>query len=141
MKVLVIGSGGREHAITWKLAQSPQVTELLIAPGNAGTAELGENVPVAAEDIDGLLELAQTREIDLTFVGPEQPLIDGISDRFSAAGLKIFGPSAAAARIEGSKVWAHDLMTKNGIPTAQSQAFTDSGMAAQTWAIYQEYCS
>ena len=100
MKVLVIGSGGREHAITWKLAQSPKVTELIIAPGNAGTAELGENVEVKAEDIDGLLDLARARSIDLTFVGPEQPLIDGIADRFNAAGLKVFGPTAAAARHE-----------------------------------------
>ena len=126
MKVLVIGSGGREHAITWKFAQSPKVTELIIAPGNAGTAELGENVGVKAEDIDGLLELALSRSVDLTFVGPEQPLIDGIADRFKAAGLKVFGPSAAAARLEGSKVWSDDLMSKYGIPTADSVAFTGS---------------
>ena len=100
MKVLVIGSGGREFAIAWKLAQSPKVTELLIAPGNAGTAEFGENVAVNAEDVDGLFELAQSRDVDLTIVGPEQPLVDGIVDRFQEAGLKIFGPSASAARLE-----------------------------------------
>jgi len=129
MKVLVIGSGGREHAITWKLAQSPKVTELIIAPGNAGTAELGENVAVKAEDIDGLLDLARARSIDLTFVGPEQPLIDGIADRFNAAGLKVFGPTAAAARLEGSKIWSDKLMTRYGIPTAESEAFDDSASA------------
>jgi len=131
LKVLVIGSGGREHSLTWKLAQSPKVTELLIAPGNAGTAELGENVAVDAEDIDGLLELALSRSVDLTVVGPEQALVDGISERFIEAGLKIFGPSANAARIEGSKIWSDDLMTKYGIPTAESEAFTDSGTAIE----------
>ena len=129
MKVLVIGSGGREHAITWKFAQSPKVTELIIAPGNAGTAELGENVGVKAEDIDGLLELALSRSVDLTFVGPEQPLIDGIADRFKAAGLKVFGPTAAAARLEGSKIWSHELMSKYDIPTAESKSFTSSAEA------------
>ena len=129
MKVLVIGSGGREHAIAWKLAQSPKVTELIIAPGNAGTAELGENVGVKAEDIDGLLELAGSRSVDLTFVGPEQPLIDGLADRFEAAGLKVFGPTAAAARLEGSKIWSHELMSKYDIPTAESKSFTSSAEA------------
>ncbi len=131
MKVLVIGSGGREHSLVWKLAQSPKVTELLIAPGNAGTAELGENVDVGAEDIGALLELAQSRSVDLTVVGPEQALVDGISDRFEEAGLKIFGPSANAARVEGSKIWSDDLMTKYGIPTADSQAFSNSVMAIE----------
>ncbi len=129
MKVLVIGSGGREHAVAWKLAQSSKVTELIVAPGNAGTAELGENVAVKAEDIDGLLDLARSRSVDLTFVGPEQPLIDGLADRFVAAGLKVFGPSAAAARLEGSKIWTDDLMSKYGIPTAESVAFADSELA------------
>lgn len=105
------------------------MTELIIAPGNAGTAELGENVAVKAEDIDGLLNLARSRSVDLTFVGPEQPLIDGLADRFKAAGLKVFGPSASAARIEGSKIWADDLMSKYGIPTAESVAFADSVLA------------
>jgi phosphoribosylamine--glycine ligase len=131
LKVLVIGSGGREHSLTWKLAQSPKVTELLIAPGNAGTAELGENGDVGADDIDGLLDLAQSRSVDLTVVGPEQALVDGITNRFEAAGLKIFGPSANAARVEGSKIWSDDLMTKYGIPTADSQAFINSGMAIE----------
>jgi phosphoribosylamine--glycine ligase len=131
LKVLLIGSGGREHAIAWKLAQSPKVTELIIAPGNAGTAELGENVAVKAEDVDGLLDLARSRSVDLTFVGPEQPLVAGLADRFRADGLAVFGPTAAAARIEGSKTWSDDLMTKYGIPTAVSEAFTDSGMARE----------
>ncbi|MDP6667493.1 MAG: phosphoribosylamine--glycine ligase [Dehalococcoidia bacterium] len=131
MKVLLVGSGGREHAIAWKLAQSPRVTDLIIAPGNAGTAELGENVAVQAEDIDGLLDLALSRSVDLTFVGPEQPLVDGISDRFTAAGLKVFGPTAAAARIEGSKIWSDDLMARHGIPTAESRGFTDSASAIE----------
>jgi len=131
LKVLVIGSGGREFAIAWKLAQSQKVTELLIAPGNAGTAELGENVEVKAEDVTGLFELAQSRNVDLTIVGPEQPLVDGIVDRFQEAGLKIFGPSAGAARLEGSKVFSDGIMTKYGIPTAESVAFSDSGTAIE----------
>ena len=102
------------------------MTELIIAPGNAGTADLGENVEVKAEDIDGLLQLARSRFADLTFVGPEQPLIDGIADRFKSAGLAVFGPSAAAARVEGSKIWSDDVMTRYGIPTAESRAFDDS---------------
>ncbi len=111
------------------MSQSPKVTELIIAPGNAGTAELGENVAVKADDIDGLLDLALSRSVDLTFVGPEQPLIDGLADRFQAAGLKVFGPSAAASRLEGSKIWSDGLMSKYGIPTAESVAFTDSATA------------
>lgn len=129
LKVLLIGSGGREHAIAWKIAQSLNLEELIIAPGNAGTAGLGENVSIAADDIGALLELARVRSVDLTVVGPEQPLIDGLVDLFQAAGLKVFGPSAAAARIEGSKVWSYELMCKYGIPTAKSEAFTDSESA------------
>lgn len=131
MKVLVIGSGGREHAITWKLAQSPKVTELIIAPGNAGTAELGENVAVSTEDFDGLVRLALDRAVDLAFVAPDQPLVDGLSDLLVEAGVKVFGPSAAAARIEGSKIWSDNLMTKYGISTAESVAFADSGTAIE----------
>lgn len=126
MKVLVVGNGGREHALAWKLVQSPIVDQVLIAPGNAGTAQIGENVPVAAEDIDGLLELAKDREIDLTIVGPEAPMVEGIADRFIADGLKIFAPTAAAARLEGSKSWAKDLMARHKIPTAKAKKFTDS---------------
>src|SRR5215207_3732899 len=105
MKVLVIGSGGREHALAWKLAQSPRVTEVLVAPGNAGTAnEPGcRNVPVAATDLEGLLALAQGETVAVTVVGPEGPLVAGVVDKFRAAGQRIFGPTAAAAQLEGSK--------------------------------------
>ena len=131
MKVLLIGSGGREHAMAWKLAQSPLISELIIAPGNAGTAELGENVNVGVDDHDGLLALAAEHEIDLAVVAPDQPIVDGLCDKFAAAGIKVFGPSAAAARIEGSKIWSDDLMTKYGIPTAESEAFRNSGSAME----------
>ncbi len=126
MSVLVIGSGGREHALAWKLNQSPLVSEIFIAPGNAGTAALGENLPIAAEDIDSLLAFALDRRTDLTVVGPEAPMVDGIADRFQEAGLKIFAPSAAAARIEGSKGWAKDLMSRARVKTAAAKSFDDS---------------
>ena len=126
MKVLVVGNGAREHALAWKLAQSERVTEILIAPGNAGTANIGENVPVKAEDVDGLLQLALERGVDLTIVGPEAPMVAGIADRFHEAGLKIFSPSAAAARIEGSKSWAKEMMARCGAPTAEARTFTSS---------------
>jgi phosphoribosylamine--glycine ligase len=126
MKVLVVGNGGREHALAWKLARSERVTEILIAPGNAGTASIGENVPVKADDVDGLLELALERGVDLTIVGPEAPMVAGIANRFQAAGLKIFSPSAAAARIEGSKSWAKEIMKRCGAPTAEARTFTGS---------------
>ena len=117
--------------MAWKLVQSQKITKLIIAPGNAGTAELGENVPVKTEDLDGLLAIAKTRSIDLTIVGPEQPLIDGIAELFERHGLRIFGPSKNAARIEGSKIWSNDLMSKYGIPTADSVAFSDSTKAME----------
>ena len=115
--------------MAWKLVQSPKITKLIIAPGNAGTAELGENVAVKADDLYGLISIAKTRSIDLTIVGPEQPLIDGIAELFQRHGLKIFGPSKNASRIEGSKIWSNDLMSKYGIPTADSVAFSDSTKA------------
>ncbi|MBN8224555.1 MAG: phosphoribosylamine--glycine ligase [Xanthomonadales bacterium] len=119
-KVLVIGSGGREHALAWKLAQSPRVTEVIVAPGNAGTAgEAGcRNAAVAATDIDGLLQLARSEGVALTVVGPEGPLVAGVVDRFRAAGLRVFGPTAAAAQLEGSKAFAKDFLARHGIPTA-----------------------
>ena len=119
-KVLVIGSGGREHALAWKLAQSPRVSEVVVAPGNAGTAtEAGcRNAPVKVTDIDGLLRLAQDEGVALTVVGPEVPLVAGVVDRFRAAGLRIFGPTAAAAQLEGSKAFAKDFLARHGIPTA-----------------------
>ncbi len=118
MDVLVVGSGGREHALAWKLRQSPEVGRLYVAPGNAGTAALAENLPVAAEDIEGLLAAASERRVDLTVVGPEAPLAAGLSDRFASEGLAVFGPSQRAAQLESSKVFAKDLMARHGIPTA-----------------------
>ncbi len=131
MKILVIGSGGREHALVWKFAQSPRVTEILAAPGNAGTAmEPGtSNVAVAADDLDGLLDLAQSEDVDLTVVGPEQPLVDGVVDRFEAAGLKCFGPQAAAARLEGSKAFTKAFLARHDIPTAAYETFTEPDAA------------
>ena len=125
MKVMVIGSGGREHVLAWKLHQSPQVEQLYVAPGNAGTAEIAENIAVAAEDIEGLLAAAQERRVDLTVVGPEAPLSAGLADRFQQAGLAVFGPSQSAARLEGSKVFAKDLMARHGIPSAAHRSFSD----------------
>lgn len=121
MKVLVVGGGGREHALAWKAAQSVQVTEVLVAPGNAGTAREAKcrNVEVAAEDVDGLLQLAQQEAIDLTIIGPEAPLAAGVVDRFNAAGLACFGPTSAAAQLESSKAFAKNFMARHGIPTAR----------------------
>ncbi len=120
MKLLVIGAGGREHALAWKLAQSPRVTDVIVAPGNAGTARETKcrNVEVKATDIKGLLALAQREGIALTVVGPEQPLVAGVVDAFRAAGQRIFGPTAAAAQLEGSKAYAKDFLARHGIPTA-----------------------
>ncbi len=129
MKILVIGSGGREHAIVWKLAQSPLADEIYCAPGNAGIADLAECVNIPADDVDTLLEFAQAEGIGLTVVGPEAPLAAGIVDKFTAAGLKIFGPSQKAAMIEGSKALAKEIMEKYNIPTAKYAAFTDKEVA------------
>jgi phosphoribosylamine--glycine ligase len=123
MKILVIGSGGREHALVWKLGQSPRVDKIYCAPGNAGTGQLAESVPLSSGDLNGLLAFAQEASIDLTVVGPEQPLTLGIVDAFRAAGLKIFGPTKAAAELEGSKVFAKAFMKRHGIPTAEFRSF------------------
>ncbi len=127
MKLLIVGGGGREHALAWKAAQSPLVTRVYVAPGNAGTElEDGiENVAIGAEDIDALLKFAATSEIGLTIVGPEAPLVAGIVDRFEAAGLKIFGPSASAAQLEGSKTFTKDFLARHQIPSAAYQSFTE----------------
>ena len=127
MKLLVIGSGGREHALAWKLAQSPRVSEVLVAPGNAGTATEPKcrNAAVKATDIDGLLRLAQDEGVALTVVGPEQPLVAGVVDAFRAQGRRIFGPTAAAAQLEGSKAYAKDFLQRHGIPTAYYAVHTD----------------
>ncbi|MDJ0918715.1 MAG: phosphoribosylamine--glycine ligase [Woeseiaceae bacterium] len=127
MKVLVIGSGGREHALAWSAALSPDVTEVLVAPGNAGTAaEDGiRNVSVSAEDIDPLIDLARDERVALTIVGPEAPLVAGIVDRFNEAGLRCFGPSANAAQLEGSKAFTKDFLARHNIPTAAYQNFSE----------------
>jgi phosphoribosylamine--glycine ligase len=129
MRVLLVGSGGREHAIAWKIAQSPRFDSLIIAPGNAGTAALGENIPIEANDVEGLLNLATDRRIDLTVVGPEAPLAAGIVDRFRSAGMTIFGPTSDAARIETSKAFAKDLMLRKGVPAAASETLAAHNLA------------
>ncbi len=125
MKVLVIGSGGREHALAWKCAQSVDVGEVLVAPGNAGTALEAKvrNVDVSSDDIEALASLAQSENVDLTIVGPEAPLVAGIVDRFTELGLSCFGPSAAAAQLEGSKAFSKDFLARHNIPTAAYQNF------------------
>ena len=131
MKILVIGSGGREHALAWKLRQSPRVSEVIVAPGNAGTAlEPGvRNAPVALNDIDGLLRLAQREDVALTVVGPEAPLVDGLVDRFRNEGLRCFGPRKIAAQLEGSKAFAKDFLVRHNIPTARHAAFDELNQA------------
>ena len=126
MKVLVIGSGGREHALAWKVAQSSRVTLVFFAPGNAGTRlePNTTNVDIAADDVPGLLAFAQRERIDLTIVGPEAPLVLGVCDAFGAAGLRCFGPSRLAARLEGSKAFTKDFLQRHGIPTAAYATFT-----------------
>jgi phosphoribosylamine---glycine ligase len=129
MKVLVLGSGGREHALVWKLAQSPCLSRLYCAPGNAGTAEQAENVPISAEDIPSLLAFAREHGIDFTVVGPELPLALGIVDRFRQEGRSIFGPTQQAAELETSKAFAKTMMSKYGILTAPFQTFSDPRQA------------
>ena len=123
MKILVVGGGGREHAIAWKLSQDSCKPVLFCAPGNAGTAAVAQNVPVAAEDVPGLLAWAKENRPDLTVVGPEVPLCLGITDAFTAEGLRVFGPCKAAARMEGSKLFAKEIMAAAGVPTARSWSF------------------
>jgi phosphoribosylamine--glycine ligase len=127
MKILVIGSGGREHALAWKLAQSSRVDEVVVAPGNAGTAREPRmrNVGVSATDLDGLQQLARDEGVVFTVVGPEAPLVAGVVDKFRAAGLRIFGPTAAAARLEGSKSFTKDFLARHHIPTAHYAVFTE----------------
>jgi len=129
MKVLVVGGGGREHALVWKISQSPRVTKIYAAPGNAGISQLAECVPIKSEDIPGLLAFAKSKAIDLTVVGPEGPLSMGIVDEFNRAGLRVFGPSGKAAEIEASKRFSKDLMKKYNIPTAEYGVFIDKAAA------------
>jgi phosphoribosylamine--glycine ligase len=132
-RILITGSGGREHALAWKLSQSPGVEKIFIAPGNAGTSRIGENVSIAAEDVPSLLAFAKTNSIEFTVVGPDDALAAGVVDAFEDAGLKIFGPRQAAARLESSKAFAKEFMIRHGIPTADYREFTDSAAA-------REYC-
>ncbi|PCI21942.1 MAG: phosphoribosylamine--glycine ligase [Piscirickettsiaceae bacterium] len=127
MKVLIVGGGGREHALAWKAAQSPEVSNVFVAPGNAGTAleKNLQNIDISAEDIPKLLEFAQTEHVGLTIVGPEAPLVDGIVDLFQEHGLRCFGPTKAAAQLEGSKTYCKDFLARHNIPTAEYQSFID----------------
>jgi len=138
MNVLVIGKGGREHALVWKLAQSPRVTQVFCAPGNAGTALDGVNVPIETNDFDGLIRFARKEQVVLTVVGPEDPLSQGIVDHFQKAGLTIFGPTKAAAQLEASKVYAKKLMRDADVPTAEFRVF-DHPEPARTFIETREY--
>src|SRR6185436_17890796 len=129
MKLLVIGSGAREHALAWKLAASPRVSKVFVAPGNAGTAREEGLANVALASIPELVEFARREAITLTVVGPEAPLAEGVVDAFQAAGLRIFGPTQAAARLESSKDFAKSFMARHGIPTADYRTFTEAAAA------------
>src|SRR5262245_46041642 len=133
MKILVVGSGGREHALAWKIAQSPRAEQVFVAPGNAGTAREGQcdNVPIAADDIPALVSFAKGNRIDLTVVGPESPLVAGIVDVFQREKLRIFGPSKAAAQLEGSKVFCKNLLHGADVPTAEYRVFRDAESATR----------
>ena len=138
MKVFVVGKGGREHALVWKLAQSPRVERVFCAPGNAGTAEDGVNVPIETSDFDGLIRFAKKEEVGLTVVGPEEPLANGIVDAFQKAGLRIFGPSKEAAQIEASKVFSKKMMRDADVATAEFRVF-DHPDPARTYVQTREY--
>ena len=129
MKVLIVGSGGREHAIAWKVAQSPRVEKIYCAPGNGGIAQVAECVPIGAMEFDRLVDFARDKEIDLTVIGMDDPLVGGVVDAFEAAGLRVFGPRKNAAILEGSKAFSKNLMKKYGIPTAAYETFTDPDKA------------
>ena len=129
MKILVIGSGGREHALAWKLRQSPRAEKIFCAPGNAGTGEIADNVPIPTNDLEALLRFAKENRVDLTVVGPDDPLAAGIVDLFTAKNLRAFGPTKSAARIEASKIFAKQLMYAQKIPTAEASTFSDSSEA------------
>ena len=137
MKILVIGGGGREHALVWKLAQSPRATQMWCAPGNAGIAgetvasngSAVECVGIGAEDLPSLLEFAREQQVDLTVVGPDNPLAMGIVDQFQAAGLRAWGPTQQAAQFESSKIFSQEFMDRNGVPTMKSASFTDAAEA------------
>lgn len=130
MNVLLIGAGGREHALAWKLAQSPLIDALFVAPGNPGTARVGRNLPVEVLDIPRLVEVAQRERVELVVIGPEAPLAAGLADACLKAGIPVFGPTAAAAQIESSKAFAKRLMIEAGIPTAEARIFDNPNDAA-----------
>jgi len=129
MRILVVGSGGREHALAWALKRSPSAREVLVAPGNGGTAAAAENLAIRADDIDSLARFVAENDVDLTVVGPEAPLVEGIVDRLNAEGKRCFGPTRAAARLEGSKVFSKEFMRRHGIPTADFEVFEDASAA------------
>lgn len=129
MKILVVGNGGREHALAWKISQDPRNPQIFCMPGNAGTASLGTNVAVAADDISSILAWCKTEQPDMTIVGPEAPLCAGLVDVLEREGLRVFGPNKAAAQLEGSKVFAKEIMESSGVPTARSASFSDAGKA------------
>jgi phosphoribosylamine---glycine ligase len=131
MKILIVGSGGREHALCWKISQSPRVTKVFVAPGNAGTAAEATNVPISATDNAGLVRFSREQGIDLVVVGPEAPLVGGLVDALQAAGIRAFGPSAAAAELEGSKVFCKNLLHTADVPTASYQTFRRADDAAR----------
>ena len=131
MSLLIVGGGGREHALAWKLKQSPRAGQIFCAPGNAGTAELGENLPIAATDLNGLRKFARENKIDFTVIGPDDPLAAGVVDVFREDNLRIFGPVKAAARLEASKVFAKQIMRLSGVPTAMAGVFTDCKKACR----------
>src|SRR5947209_12019852 len=130
-RILIVGSGGREHALAWKLQQSPAVTALFVAPGNPGIASIARTMPVSAMDVSGLVHLVEEHDIELTVVGPEAPLALGLADALRARGRRVVGPNAAAARIESSKSFAKDLMLHAGVPTARYAVFDDQTGALQ----------
>ena len=138
MKILLIGSGGREHTLAWKIAKNPRVKKLYVAPGNPGTARIAQNINIKATNIEAVLEFAIDSKIDLTVVGPEQPLAEGIVDLFESQGMRIFGPNKQAARLESSKVFSKNLMQKYNIPTAAYRTFTDYTKARQ-YLVNQTY--
>ena len=127
MKVLIIGSGGREHALAWKVAQSNQVEKIFVAPGNAGTAQEPkvENIAIGTTDINALVDFAGQKGVALAIVGPEAPLVEGITEAFQEAGLRCFGPTRGAAQLEGSKVFSKDFLARHNIPTAKYETFTE----------------
>src|SRR3989344_3263575 len=131
MKILIVGGGGREHTLVWKISQSKKVDKIYCAPGNAGTGLIAENIAISADDVQALADFAEKSKIDLTVVGPEAPLVAGIADEFQKRGLKIFGPGSAAAMLEGSKAFAKQVMENAGVPTASFHVITQLDQAME----------